>query len=69
MDIEELNRILIDFLRDNIPHPDGSGNKKWIYVDYPRPDATFPRISITQVSHAQSPAGIGELGYSTKGEW
>lgn len=70
MKIEELNRALVDFLRTYVLYPDGTKNKKWIYVDYPRPDATFPRISISQVGHSTSPAGIGELGKNDeKGEW
>lgn len=69
MKIEELNRIMVNLLRDNIPHPDLSGNKKWIYMDYPRSDATFPRVSLTQISHSQREAGVGELGPQGKGEW
>jgi len=70
MKIEELNRILIAFLRDKVSHPDGTtpGNK-WIYMDYPRIDTKFPRISISQSTHSTLVAGIGELGFSSKGEW
>jgi len=69
MRIEQINRILVDFLRTNVQHPDGV-TTKWIYIDYPRPDATFPRISVAQTGLSVSPAGIGERACdNTKGEW
>lgn len=69
MKIEELNRILVQFLRNNMPQITGLDWNKIIYIDYPRPDATFPRISISQAAHVQTPSGIGELGPSGKGEF
>ena len=66
--IEELNRILVQFIRENMPKIEGIDWNKAVYVDYPRPDATFPRISISQASHTQRPAGIGELSVLGKGE-
>ena len=69
MDIETLNRTLVDFLRTYVIHPSASKKSKWIYVDYPRPDATFPRISVSQIGHTTSSAGIGERGPSDLGEW
>ena len=70
MKIEELNRILTAFLREKVIHPDKvTPGNKWIYMDYPRIDATFPRISVSQSSHSTRVAGIGELGFATKGEW
>ena len=63
MRIETLNETLVQFLRDNITHPDPShsATDMWIYLDYPRPDATFPRISVTQTDAGSSPVGIDEL--------
>jgi len=54
----ELNSVLINYLRNNVPNPHGTGN--WIYVDYPRLDATFPRISLTQTGGELRPIAIGE---------
>lgn len=68
MKIEELNRIIVDFLRKNLPPLPGIDWNKAIYIDYPRMDATFPRISVSQSSHVQDPIGIGELGFAGKGE-
>lgn len=68
--IEELNRILVDFLRTYLPNYSGSIDwSKAIYVDYPRQDATFPRISVSQAGHSTNPGGIGELGPEGKGEY
>jgi len=53
-----LTTALVTHLRNNMPNPHGSGN--WIYSDYPRMDATFPRISVTQTGAILSPAGIGD---------
>ena len=60
----ELNSILISYLRNNVPNPHGSGN--FIYVDYPRRDATFPRISLTQTGGELRPVAIGEKTESSK---
>jgi len=54
----ELTSALVDHLRGTIPSPHASGN--WIYSDYPRTDATFPRISVTQLSGSLDQIGIGE---------
>ena len=61
MKLLELNTALVNLLRDNVPNPHTSG--QWIYISYPRMDATFPRISVTQILGSLSPIGIGE--YST----
>jgi len=53
----ELTGILVDSLRETIPNPHASGN--WIYSDYPRMDATFPRISVTQIAGSLTEIGIG----------
>lgn len=53
----ELTSTLVETLRGTIPPP-GAGN--WIFSDYPRLDATFPRISVTQVAGSFSQIGIGE---------
>lgn len=66
--IEQLNRIIVDFLRSHMPTIQGIDWNKAIYIDYPRMDATFPRISVSQASHTQDPAGIGELWIGKKGE-
>ena len=54
----DLTTAIVNCLRNNMPNPHGSGN--WIYTDYPRMDATFPRISVTQSGGALTPAGIGD---------
>lgn len=54
----DLTGCLVDHLRGTIPSPHASGN--WIYSDYPRTDATFPRISVTQTSGILEQIGIGE---------
>ena len=59
MNLVDLNSVLISYLRENMPNPHGTGN--WIYVDYPRLDATFPRISLTQTGGELSPIAIGEF--------
>jgi hypothetical protein len=70
MKIEELNRILVDFLRSYLPaYLDPIDWSKAIYIDYPRPDATFPRISVSQAGHSTDPGGIGELGPEGIGEY
>jgi len=70
MKIEELNRVLVDFLRTNLSSYGGTIDwSKAIYVDYPRPDATFPRISVSQASHSTNPGGIGEMGPEGRGEY
>jgi hypothetical protein len=70
MKIEELNRILVDFLRDQLPTYSGTFNwSKKIFMDYPRPDATFPRISVTQAAHYATPSAIGEQGPEGKGQY
>jgi hypothetical protein len=38
-------------------------------MDYPRVDATFPRISVSQAGHSTDQGGIGELGPEGKGEY
>lgn len=74
MKIEDLERTLIGVLRTGTsgtiaPYIGQTG--EFIYVDYPRLDATMPRISLTLASSAQSPAGIGAnvALSSTLGVW
>jgi hypothetical protein len=69
MKIEALNRVIVDLLRLNLPAYTGLDWSKSIYMDYPRPDATFPRISVSQSGHSTASAGIGELGPTNKGEY
>jgi len=73
MKIEALNRAVVDLLRDNIDNPT-SNTAHWVYMDYPRSDATFPRISVTLVSSAINPAWLGnhmlnDAGEATQGMW
>jgi len=65
MNIEDLNRTLVQLLRNEIPHPGGL-TVEWIYVDYPRLDATFPRISLTLKTSVLDPHAVGTELY--KGE-
>ena len=62
MNLEDLNRFLVDYLRRNIYLPDNTQPLNWIFMDYPRFDATFPRISITQTASPTEPIGIGNEG-------
>jgi len=62
MNIETLNRNLVDFLRRNIYLPDQTQPLNWIFMDYPRYDATFPRISVTMTGAPTEPIGIGNEG-------
>jgi len=66
---EGLTRNIITFLRDILDDPISRGTE-WIYPDYPRVDATLPRISIIQsatpwireyISNQQS---IWDVGYT-----
>jgi len=63
----ELTTILVDLLRNSLPNPHPSG--EWVYADYPRMDATFPRISVTQTSGNLDEVGIGEWGNQMKGHF
>lgn len=66
MQLVDLTGIIVDSLRGTIPNPHTSGN--WIYSDYPRMDATFPRISITNIAGSLTEIGIGEwTGEGVKG--
>lgn len=58
MKIEQLQRELINLLRDNISNPCGYTGH-WIFVGYPRTDAKMPRISLTLTSSPQRPVAIG----------
>ena len=66
MKLVDLTGILVDSLRGTIPTPHASGN--WIYSDYPRMDATFPRISVTQISGSLGEIGIGQWTEGKKGK-
>lgn len=58
MKLVDLTDTVVEYLRGTIPNPHTTGN--WIYSDYPRVDATFPRISLTQAGGALTEIGIGE---------
>jgi len=62
MKIEELNRFITDYLRRNVTIVGDLRTAPWIYMDYPRYDATFPRISVTHTSAPTEPIGIGHEG-------
>lgn len=63
-DFYSVQEDLVDFLRGTISPPHtGTGN--WIYVDYPRTDATFPRISVTHTGGGLKDAYIGDWDGST----
>jgi len=57
----ELNSAIVNYLNNNLHNPHGTG--RWVYVDYPRVDATFPRVSVTQISGNLLPIGIGDIVY------
>ena len=65
MYIVDINKLLVETLRNNVPNPHGSGN--WIYIGYPRMDVTFPRISVTNIGGDLSPISIGEKVELTSG--
>jgi len=58
MKIEELNRIVLKFLRDHIPHPTGE-TYNWIWLAFPREKVRIPSIGILQETSVSYPAGIG----------
>lgn len=65
MKIEILERLIITSLRTGLATVRTSvgAPEKWIYVDYPRLDATMPRISVTLTSSIETPAAVGaEMG-------
>jgi len=62
-----LTSTIVNLLRSNVPNPHPSG--EFIYADYPRMDATFPRISVTQVSGNVDTVGIGEWGPDKKADY
>jgi len=67
MKIEALERALVSLLRTELTSEKTQvgQTKEWIYVDYPRLDATMPRISLTLTGSVQTPLGIGaEMGVS-----
>ena len=55
----DLTTYIVDYLRGTIPTPH-AGGVNWIYSDYPRYDATFPRISVTQNTGSLVDIAIGE---------
>ncbi|RLJ10172.1 MAG: hypothetical protein DRP15_00940 [Candidatus Aenigmatarchaeota archaeon] len=65
MKIVTVNKILVDLLRNNLPNL--HGGKPYVYVDYPRVDATFPRASVTHVGGNLTPIAVGEVVTSTDG--
>jgi len=58
LQLVDLTGTIVASLRGAIPCPHTTGN--WIYSDYPRMDATFPRISVTQITGSLIEIGIGE---------
>lgn len=64
MKLSDYSSLIVNYLRSQIPNPHPSG--EFIYVDYPRSDATFPRISVTQTGGSVEPVGIGEIGTQPK---
>lgn len=67
MKIEALERLLISTLRTQLAtiRTQVQAPTKWIFIDYPRLDATMPRISLTQTGSPQRPAAIGGyMGHS-----
>lgn len=67
MQLVDITGTLVDTLRGTIPNPHASGN--WIYTDYPRMDATFPRISVTQIAGSLIEIGIGQsMGGTSTGQ-
>lgn len=69
---ETITRSLIQFLKTYVRDPTNdqlNSSRKWCQADYPRTNATFPRISVTQISMPKEEAGVGRLvGPSTEGE-
>jgi len=59
--LEEVYDRLLGFLRTNIDNPVTPG-KKWIYPDYPRVDASFPRIAILHMGTYRTEIGVGGKG-------
>jgi len=72
MSMESLFRALRQLLQDNILDPrtgEKPSTRKWIQPDYPRLDATFPRISIHQADLDQSELAIGRrIDDTSKGD-
>lgn len=66
MQLVDLTTVLVNLLREKTPSPHAQGN--WIYSDYPRTDATFPRISVTQITGTLDAIGIGEKTDNQKGK-
>ena len=61
MNILTANSILVSLLRDNIPNPaSGTITPIWIYMSYPRPDVSTPRISISHTGSIENHLGIGD---------
>jgi len=59
--LEEVYTRLLDFLRANVDNPVTPG-KKWVYPDYPRLDATFPRVAISHIGSYRTEIGVGGKG-------
>ncbi len=60
----EPDRIITNFLRNNLTDPNGSRSGQWIYPDFPRVqglgDNSFPRIGITLLSESSEYMGIND---------
>ena len=67
MKLCDTNEAIRNYLRDHVPNPHSSSTVAWIYLDYPRDDASFPRISVTETSGALIPIGLGERIETTSG--
>lgn len=59
---QEADRILVNFLRNNLTDPNSSRSGEWIYPDFPRVkdlgDNSFPRVGVTILTENGTPLGI-----------
>ena len=62
MNTEDLERLLVSTLRTQLATVGTAvqAPSTWIYVDYPRLDATMPRLSVTLTNSPSSSAAIGD---------
>jgi len=56
--LEQINRMLVKLLRDNLTDP-LKRNVHWIFYGFPREKMRFPCIGVFQDSGARVPTGIG----------
>jgi len=60
--LEKIYQGLIQFLREKVHDPIERG-ANWIFPDYPREDATMPRISVLQTGATRTDIQIGGGGW------